>query len=138
MMWPMPWEHLLDQRHSPLKNAVIVAAICEFAGAFLVGGHVTDTVRKGLFDPSVFEPTVLILGLLASLFAAAIWLNIATILGLPVSTTHSIVGALIGFAAVVGGIDTVEWAKGGSGGNELVCVTFDEWGNRFFYVSIYS
>lgn len=96
-----------------LKKAVIVAAILEFSGAFLVGSHVTNTVRKGIVDPMMFDttPELLMFGMLASLLAAAIWLQIATYFGLPVSTTHSIVGAIVGFALISGGVDAVSWGQ---------------------------
>ncbi|RAP38222.1 inorganic phosphate transporter [Candidatus Marinamargulisbacteria bacterium SCGC AAA071-K20] len=96
-----------------LKKAVIVAAVLEFSGAFLVGSHVTDTVRKGIVDPMMFKmnPEILMFGMLASLLAAAIWLQVATYFGLPVSTTHSIVGAIVGFALISGGVDAVNWSK---------------------------
>jgi len=99
-----------------LKQAVILAAIFEFAGAFLVGGHVTNTVRKGIVSPAVFadKPEVFVLGMLAALLASGIWLNLATFLGLPVSTTHSIVGSIVGFGLVVGGVAAVNWGKLGS------------------------
>lgn len=99
-----------------IKQAVIVAAIFEFSGAFLVGGHVTDTIRKGIFDASLYaaEPTQLALGMLAALLSAALWLQLASSRGLPVSTTHSIVGAVIGFAVVSMGFSAVEWSKVGS------------------------
>ena len=94
-----------------LKRAVIVAAILEFSGAFFVGSHVSDTVRKGIIDPTLFADTahLLVFGMLASLLAAAVWLQLATYLGLPVSTTHSIIGAIIGFALVAGGFNAVDW-----------------------------
>jgi len=96
-----------------LKQAVIVAAFFEFAGAFLVGSHVTNTIRKGMIDPSVFSanPEVLMLGMLSALLAAAVWLQAATHWGLPVSTTHSIVGAVVGFALVAAGAEGVNWGK---------------------------
>ncbi len=96
-----------------LKQAVIVAAFFEFAGAFLVGSHVTDTIRKGMVDPSVFSssPEVLMLGMLSALLAAAVWLQAATHWGLPVSTTHSIVGAVVGFAVVAAGVEGINWSK---------------------------
>jgi PiT family inorganic phosphate transporter len=96
-----------------LKQAVIIAAFFEFAGAFLVGSHVTDTIRKGMVDPSVFSnsPEVLMLGMLSALLAAAVWLQAATHWGLPVSTTHSIVGAVVGFALVAAGADGINWSK---------------------------
>ncbi len=99
-----------------LKRAVIIAAIFEFTGAFLAGGQVTSTIRKGIIDANLLSgsPELLIYGMLAALLAAGIWLVIATRFGLPVSTTHSIVGAIVGFAAVGIGIETVKWGKIGS------------------------
>ncbi|MDH3776778.1 MAG: inorganic phosphate transporter, partial [Desulfobulbaceae bacterium] len=104
-----------------VKQAVIAAGICEFAGAVLVGSHVTDTIRKGIVDPSALasmpgmlegEPAALmVIGMTAALLAAAIWLNFATWTGMPVSTTHSIVGAIAGFGVVAAGIGSVNWGK---------------------------
>ena len=98
------------------RQAVMVAAVAEFAGAVLVGGHVSDTVRKGMVDPGVFadQPMHLVYGMIAALLAASIWLHIASYLGWPVSTTHSIVGAVVGFGVVAGGLDAVQWPKVGS------------------------
>jgi PiT family inorganic phosphate transporter len=97
------------------KQAVVIAAVFEFGGAVFVGGRVTDTVRKGIVDPATFadNPDAFVLGMACSLLAAAIWLNIATIKGWPVSTTHSIVGAVVGFGIVYGGVGTVNWAETG-------------------------
>jgi len=96
-----------------VKQAIIIAAIFEFAGAFIAGGNVTKTIRKGIIDPSsiVDSPEILVFGMLAALLAAAIWLMIASARGWPVSTTHSIVGAVIGFAIAGIGIDAVQWGK---------------------------
>jgi inorganic phosphate transporter, PiT family len=96
-----------------VKQAIVIAAIFEFAGAFIAGGNVTKTIRKGIIDPSsiVDNPEILVFGMLAALLAAAIWLMIASARGWPVSTTHSIVGAVIGFAVAGIGIDAVEWGK---------------------------
>ncbi len=96
-----------------VKQAIIIAAIFEFAGAFLAGGHVTKTIRKGIIDPAsiVETPEILVFGMLASLLAAAIWLMIASQKGWPVSTTHTIVGAVVGFAMVGIGVDAVNWPK---------------------------
>ena len=101
-----------------LKQAILVAAVFEFAGAFLVGSHVTDTVRKGMIDLTVFTSmengvNILMYGMLASLLAAGAWLQIATYFGWPVSTTHSIVGAIVGFGVVAGGSAGVAWDKVG-------------------------
>ncbi len=99
-----------------IKQAFIIAACFEFAGAYLAGGEVTKTIRKGMIDPALLTgtPELLIYGMLASLLAAAIWLMIATRAGWPVSTTHSIVGAIVGFAAVGIGIEAVHWGKVGT------------------------
>lgn len=94
-----------------LVGAVIVAAIFEFSGAFFVGGGVTKTISKGIIslDMVVGREMEFAIGMVAALFAAAIWLNIASRLGWPVSTTHSIVGAVLGFGIVMGGIMAVSW-----------------------------
>ena len=99
-----------------LRQAVVLAGILEFAGAVLVGGYVTDTVRKGIVDPAIFAdaPRLLAYGMTAALAGAAIWLNVATLLGWPVSTTHSIVGAITGFGIVVGGLGAISWGKLGT------------------------
>jgi PiT family inorganic phosphate transporter len=87
--------------------------IFEFAGAYLAGGEVTSTIRKGIIDPALLSgsPEVLIFGMLSALLAAGVWLLIASSFGWPVSTTHSIVGAIVGFAAVGVGVDAVQWNK---------------------------
>ncbi len=97
------------------RQAVLVAAIAEFAGAVFVGGHVSDTVRKGMVDPNLFAdvPMHLVYGMISALIAASIWLHIASSLGWPVSTTHSIVGAVVGFGFIAGGADAVNWGKVG-------------------------
>ena len=102
-----------------LGAAVVLAGIFEFAGASLVGTHVTETIRTGILDTSAFAagspilgpdgPRILLLGMVSALLAAGIWLQVATSLGLPVSTTHSIVGALVGFALVSVGSHSVRW-----------------------------
>jgi PiT family inorganic phosphate transporter len=96
-----------------IKQAIIIAMVFEFAGAYLAGGEVTSTIRKGIIDASYFvdTPELLVFGMISALFAAATWLLIASILGWPVSTTHSIVGAIIGFAAIGVSPDTVAWGK---------------------------
>jgi PiT family inorganic phosphate transporter len=96
-----------------VKQAVGIAIIFEFAGAVLAGGNVTKTIRKGIIDPTgiINTPEVLVYGMLAALLAAAVWLMIASTKGWPVSTTHSIVGALVGFALVGIGPDAVNWVK---------------------------
>ncbi len=106
-----------------LRQAVIVAGIFEFSGAFIFGSHVTETVRKGILDPAMFAvtgplghqgPLLLALGMTSALLAAAVWLQLSTRMGLPVSTTHSIVGAVIGFGVLVVGVGGVEWSQIGT------------------------
>ncbi|MDN7138337.1 inorganic phosphate transporter [Pseudidiomarina sp. 1ASP75-14] len=96
-----------------IKQAIIVAMIFEFAGAYLAGGEVTSTIRKGIIDSAYFidTPELLVFGMIGSLLAAGFWLLIASYLGWPVSTTHSIIGAIVGFAAVGVSPDAVEWGK---------------------------
>lgn len=93
--------------------AVVLAGIFEFCGAVLVGSHVTNTIRKGIIDSQVFapEPRLLAYGMLSALLAAALWLNVASFMGMPVSTTHSIVGAVTGFGIFAAGFQHVQWNK---------------------------
>jgi len=93
-----------------LKKAVIIAGVFEFLGAFLVGKHVTNTISKGIVNPALFELNIFAIGMLSSLIAASLWVTIATYLGLPVSTTQSIVGAIMGFSAVLN-IHLICWGK---------------------------
>ena len=96
-----------------IKQAIVIAVIFELSGAILAGGEVTATIRKGILDAALFvnEPHLLVYGMLASLLAAGAWLLIASSFGLPVSTTHSIVGAIVGFGAVGIGVDAVAWSE---------------------------
>ncbi|MDG2070659.1 MAG: inorganic phosphate transporter [Pseudomonadales bacterium] len=98
-----------------IKQAIIIAMIFEFAGAYLAGGEVTSTIRKGIIDPELLgdQPELLVYGMMSALLAAGIWLFIATTYGWPVSTTHSIVGAIVGFAAVGISVGAVNWGKVG-------------------------
>lgn len=95
-----------------LRQAVILAAIFEFLGAVLFGASVSETLERGIVNPEVFatRPFVFINGMLASLLATGLWLQFASYCGIPVSTTHAIVGAIVGFGAIVGGVDAVDWA----------------------------
>ena len=99
-----------------IRQAILVAAVFEFAGAVLAGGEVTGTIRNGIIDADLMAdaPELLIYGMLASLLAAGTWLLIASRNGWPVSTTHSIVGAIVGFAAVGIGIEAVQWGQVGT------------------------
>ncbi|OOE64301.1 inorganic phosphate transporter [Salinivibrio sp. IB282] len=94
-----------------VKQAIIVAMIFEFAGAYLAGGEVTNTIRKGVIDTSLYadQPLELVFGMMSALLAAGTWLLLASFMGWPVSTTHSIIGAIIGFACLSVGADAVDW-----------------------------
>ena len=96
-----------------IRQAILIAMVFEFAGAYLAGGEVTSTIRKGIVDADVFadSPDLLVFGMLSALLAAGTWLMIASFMGWPVSTTHSIVGAIVGFAAVGVSTDAVNWTK---------------------------
>ena len=99
-----------------IKQAILIAMVFEFAGAYLAGGEVTSTIRKGIIDPELLssEPELLVYGMMSALLAAGIWLFVATTYGWPVSTTHSIVGAIVGFASVGISVDAVNWGKVGN------------------------
>jgi PiT family inorganic phosphate transporter len=99
-----------------IRRAVIVAAVLEFSGALFVGGHVTDTVRKGMLDMTLLEGSeqLLLYGMLGALASAATLLMVATAYGLPISTTHSIVGAIVGFGSVALGPEAVNWPRVGT------------------------
>lgn len=96
-----------------IRQAVIISIIANALGAVLAGGHVTNTISKGIINPQFLatEPDKFVIGMFASLLAAGIWVNISTYLGLPVSTTHSIVGAVIGFGILSIGISHINWGK---------------------------
>ena len=106
----------VGSRALTIRQAILVAAIFEFLGAVLAGGEVTSTIRKGIVDSELLvgAPELLVYGMLASLLAAGTWLLVASRKGWPVSTTHSIVGAIVGFAAVGIGIDAVQWGQVGT------------------------
>ena len=99
-----------------IKQAVLIAAIFEFLGAFLAGGGVTQTIRKGVIDPALFEANleILIYGMISALFASGTWLLIASLRGWPVSTTHTIVGAIVGFGIYALGFDKINWSVVGN------------------------
>jgi len=100
-------------RSLTFRQAIIVAAIFEFSGAMLVGNHVSLTVAKGIVNPVSYSKQTIIFayGMLATLLAAALWVNMATKLGMPVSTTHSIVGGVMGFGIATHGLSSIEWGK---------------------------
>lgn len=101
----------VGSRALTMKQAILIAMVFEFAGAYLAGGEVTETIRSGIVELDVMtqHPDLFVYGMLSSLLAAGSWLLIASVLGWPVSTTHSIVGAIIGFAAVGISADAVQW-----------------------------
>lgn len=96
-----------------LKSAVIIAAVLEFSGAFFFGSHVSKTMQSGIVKPEIFnsDPMILVYGMLSALMAAGAWLQLATYYGWPVSTTHTIVGAVVGFGAIIGGMEAIYWGK---------------------------
>ncbi|MFC0309142.1 inorganic phosphate transporter [Gallibacterium trehalosifermentans] len=95
------------------RQAIIIAIIFEGAGAYLAGGEVAETIKDGIIDPTLFihQPEILVLGMMGSLLSAGFWLVFASRLGWPVSTTHTIIGAIVGFACVTIGSDAVEWGR---------------------------
>lgn len=106
----------VGSRALTIKQAILIAMVFEFLGAYLAGGEVTETIRQGIIDPAAFEdtPELLVFGMMSALLAAGTWLLLASILGWPVSTTHSIVGAIIGFAAVGISPAAVDWGSVGN------------------------
>ena len=96
-----------------IRQAILIAIVFEFLGAYLAGGEVTATIRKGIIDPNLLAdtPELLVYGMMSALFAAGTWLMIASVRGWPVSTTHSIVGAIVGFAAVGISVESVNWSQ---------------------------
>jgi len=94
-----------------IKRAVVVAGVCDVLGAVLVGSHVANTIRKGLIDPLQFSDrqNLFLFGMLAAVLGSALWVNIATYFKLPVSTTHSIIGGVVGFGLVSVGIAGIKW-----------------------------
>ena len=96
-----------------MTGALVIAVVFEAAGAILAGGDVVDTISKGIIDPSAIPRTDFIWLMLAAVLAAALWVNIATSFGAPVSTTHSIVGSVLGAGIVAAGVSVVDWGVTG-------------------------
>ncbi len=95
-----------------VRQAVFIAGILNFTGAVFLGSHVTATVSKGIINPeAISDPKLIMIGMFAALLAAGVWVLISTLTSLPVSSTHSIVGAILGFGLVAGGPDVVNWLK---------------------------
>lgn len=99
----------VGSRALTIKQAILIAIVFEFLGAYLAGGSVTQTIRSGIIDSTMISPDQMVFGMLASLLAAGTWLLIASMKGWPVSTTHSIIGAVIGFGAVGVSMEAVNW-----------------------------
>jgi len=95
-----------------IRQAVFIAGILNILGAVFIGSHVTDTIRKGIVSTEIMsDPHVALIGAFSALLAAALWVSFATWKSLPVSTTHSIVGAMIGFGIMAGGFSVINWTK---------------------------
>ena len=98
-----------------IRQAVFIAGILNVVGAVFIGSHVTKTIRKGIVSTDILaDPHLALIGALAALLAAALWVSFATWKSLPVSTTHSIVGAMIGFGIMAGGFSVINWGKLGA------------------------
>ncbi len=98
-----------------IRQAIVIAAVLNITGATLIGSHVTNTIRKGIVSTEVLsDPHLALIGALSALLAAALWVSFATWRSLPVSTTHAIVGAMIGFGIMAGGTEVINWAKLGA------------------------
>jgi len=95
-----------------IRQAIFIAGILNVVGAVFIGSHVTNTIRKGIVSTEILsDPHVALIGALSALLAAALWVSFATWKSLPVSTTHSIVGAMVGFGIMAGGFSVINWAK---------------------------
>lgn len=93
-----------------IRQAVVIAAVLNCVGAIFLGSHVASTISKGIIDPALIQDqNLLMLGMFSALLASGLWVLISTLTGLPVSSTHSIVGAIIGLGLVIGGPSVVEW-----------------------------
>jgi len=117
------WATSVASRSLTLLQAMLAASVMEFAGAFGIGARVADTVRTGIVSPDLFEsePSVLMLGMTCAVIASSLWLTMATRLGLPVSTTHSIMGGVIGMGVASVGASEVTWvAPPGTKGTKVI------------------
>ncbi len=98
-----------------IRQAIFIAGILNIVGAVFIGAHVTQTIRKGIVSTDILsDPHLALIGALSALLAAALWVSFATWKSLPVSTTHSIVGAMIGFGIMAGGFSVIKWGKLGA------------------------
>lgn len=126
-------------RSLTIKQAIIIAMIFEFAGAYLAGGEVTATIKDGIIDSAAYAdtPDLLVFGMIASLLASGTWLLVASYFGWPVSTTHTIIGAIIGFALVSLGSSAVHWSKvGGIVGSWVVTPAISGLMAYFIFISV--
>ncbi|KAG9084149.1 Na+/Pi symporter, partial [Ceratobasidium sp. UAMH 11750] len=114
----------VSSRSLTMKQAIAIASCTEFLGAVLVGARVASTIRNGIIDINVFQkdPSMLLLAMVCAVCASSLWLTLATRLSMPVSTTHSIIGALIGVGIAAGGSKTVKW-----GWDNGVAFVFASW-----------
>ena len=105
-----------------VKQAIVIAIVFEFLGAYLAGGEVVSTIKDGILSPECAIPAQdLVLGMISAMLSAGLWLIVATLFSWPVSTTHSIIGALVGFGVVASGIEAVQWgAFGGIVGSWVI------------------
>ncbi|NLC10168.1 MAG: inorganic phosphate transporter [Gammaproteobacteria bacterium] len=101
----------VGSRALTIRQAIVIAMVFEFCGAYFAGGEVTETIKNGIVNTDAMTPDLLVLGMMSSLLAAGTWLLIATTKGWPVSTTHTIIGAVIGFAAIGVSVDSVHWSE---------------------------
>jgi inorganic phosphate transporter, PiT family len=98
-----------------IRQAVLIAAVLNVVGATFIGSHVTDTIRNEIVTTEVLtDPRMIIIGAFSALLSAALWISFATWKSLPVSTTHSIVGAMVGFGIMAGGVEVVQWGRLGA------------------------
>ncbi|ETN43658.1 uncharacterized protein HMPREF1541_02817 [Cyphellophora europaea CBS 101466] len=114
----------VSSRSLTMLQAMAIATVCEFGGAVLAGARVSGTIKNGIISTSEYEsnPSVLMLAMLCALVGSSLWLTLATKIGLPVSTTHSIVGGIIGVAFATIGANGVDWSWEG------VSQVFAAWG----------
>ncbi|KAG8731358.1 Na+/Pi symporter [Ceratobasidium sp. 423] len=115
----------VSSRSLTMRQAVAIASVMEFLGAVLVGSRVASTIRNGIIDISIFnqDPAMLLLAMVCAVCASSLWLTMATRLSMPVSTTHSIIGSLIGVGVAAGGAKSVKWGWNGNG----VAFVFASW-----------
>ncbi len=119
-----------------VRQAVFIASILNFVGAVFLGSHVTATISKGIINPAAInDPKLVMVGMFAALLAAGVWVLVATLTSLPVSSTHSIVGAITGFGLVAGGPQVVNWLKMGGIVMSWVISPFLAAGIAFFIFS---